>query len=86
MNKDAIISAIMKLYDDNYELTKKNIELDGENSILKDKVSKLTQGNKSKQTKINELQEQIQQLERKIIKIKSENIINNINTCRHIKK
>ena len=66
MNKEEIINTINKLYTDNYELTRKVIELEAENVILKEKNKKLTQGNKSKKDTINQLQEQIHKIERKM--------------------
>ena len=76
MNLDNVIASVTKIFNDNYELNKKNIELEAENAILKDKIKKLTQGNKTKQEQIDTLQKKIQSLERKLNIANSMNLIN----------
>ena len=75
-SKDNIISAITKIYNNNYDLNKRNIELDAENVMLKDKIKRLIQGNKSKQELINKLEEQVHSLERKINKLNALQLFN----------
>lgn len=86
LSKDIILNTISKSFDDNYELNKKNIELESENIILKDKIKKLIQGNKSKQDLIEQLQEQIHKLEKKMNKNNTLNEIANITYNKKNKK
>ena len=78
MNKLDLINAIEKLYDDNLILTQRNIDLNTENTMLKEKNRKLIQGNKTKQSLIDELEKKVHELERKKIKEKSISKINEI--------
>lgn len=81
MNLDSVIASVTKIFNDNYELNKKNIELEAENAISKDKIKKLTQGNKTKQEQIDTLQKKIQSLERKLNIANSINLINDNSYC-----